>query len=124
MTHRIAVPIILVTVLVCTPALWAHARLLRSEPPAGAVVKVPPQAVRAWFSDELDSDRSLLSVWDARGRRVDDAHGGVDLDDLDRRSMVARLRAIGHGIYTVRWRAVSADDGFVTEGSFTFTVRR
>ena len=124
MTHRITVPILLGLLLACTPALWAHAKLLRSEPPAGAVVNIPPRAVRAWFNDELDPARSLLSVWDAGGRRVDDRHGGVDLDDLDRRSMAARLRVIGNGIYTVRWRAVSADDGFVTEGSFKFTVRR
>ncbi|MDQ7820789.1 MAG: copper resistance protein CopC [Armatimonadota bacterium] len=110
-------------VLALAASAAAHARLVRSEPAAGAVLRSAPREVRAWFSEELDPGRSRLSVWDARGRQVDDGRGGVDLDDLDRRSMVARLRPVGPGTYTVRWRAVSADDGFVAEGQFRFTVR-
>lgn len=119
----------LILILPCTltlavpRGLWAHARLVRSEPRAGTVLTVPPKAVRAWFDDELDPDRSTISVWDAREHRVDDGGGGVDLNDLDRKSMMVRLRAVNVGIYTVRWRAVSADDGFVAQGRFVFTVR-
>ncbi len=121
-TARLGAAVLAALALAGTAA--AHARLLRSEPAAGAVLRTAPREVRAWFSDELDSDRSGLSVWDDRGRQVDDGRGGVDLTDLDRRSMVARLRPIGPGTYTVRWRAVSADDGFVAEGRFRFTIRR
>src|SRR2546428_9828233 len=112
------------TVVLAVPAgLWAHAKLVRSEPKAGAVLTVPPAVVRAWFDDELDPDRSTIGVWDVREHRVDDGRGGVDLSDLDRKSMNARLRAVGVGTYTVRWRAVSADDGFVAQGSFVFAVQ-
>lgn len=68
--------------------------------------------------------RSAISVRDARNRRVDDGKGGVDLDDLDRRTMIARLRPIGPGIYTVRWKAVSSPDLDVTQGSYRFMVVR
>ncbi|TMI77034.1 MAG: copper resistance protein CopC [Bacillati bacterium ANGP1] len=113
------------TVVLAVPAgLWAHATLVRSEPKAGAVLTGPPTVVRAWFDDELDPDRSTIGVWDVREHRVDDGGGGVDLSDLDRKSMMARLRAVGAGTYTVRWRAVSADDGFVAQGSFAFAVKR
>lgn len=124
MRHRIAPLLMVAMTLILPPALGAHAKLVGSDPTAGRVVKVPPQVVRAWFDEELDPRGSAMSVWDAASRRVDDGHGGVDLDDLDRKSMLARVRTLGNGVHTARWRAVSADDGFVAEGRFTFTVRR
>ena len=102
--------------------LDAHAKLLRAEPRPGGAVRSAPRVVRAWFDDELDPRRSAMTVTDAKGTRVDDGKGGVDLDDLDRRSMLARLKPIGAGTYTVRWTATSADDGYVARGSFRFTV--
>lgn len=51
-----------------------------------------PASTRAWFSDELDVGRSAISVWDGRGRRVDNGKGGADLNDLDRKSLVATLK--------------------------------
>lgn len=114
----------LAVVLAVPGGLWAHARLVRSDPKAGAVLSRAPAAVRAWFDDELDPDRSTITVWDAGEHRVDDGKGGVDLNDLDRRSMMTRLHSIGGATYTVRWVAVAADDGFVSRGSFTFSVRQ
>jgi len=97
-----------------------HARLVRSEPTAGAVVRVPPALVRAWFSEELDPARSVINVRDARGALV--GSGGVDLNDLDRRSMVAKLKSLRPGTYTVAWQTVSALDGDLLRGRFRFTV--
>lgn len=114
----------LMAVLIAVPSAGAHSKLVRAVPAAGATVKVPPKVVRAWFPEELDPRRSALSVWDAKGRRVDDGKGGVDLNDLDRASMVVRLRPIGPGTYTVKWRAVSADDQNVAQGSYTFKLIR
>src|SRR2546428_137479 len=101
-----------VTVVLAVPAgLWAHATLVRSEPKAGAALTGPPTVVRAWFDDELDPDRSTIGVWDVREHRVDDGGGGVDLRDLDRKSMMARPRAVGAGTDTVRWRACARGAG-------------
>ncbi|MDR5684042.1 MAG: copper resistance protein CopC [Armatimonadota bacterium] len=122
-TYRIAACLILLlTGAACATAL-AHARLLKSEPRHGATLRSPPRVVRAWFNEELDPATSAISVWDGRGRRVDDGKGGVELDNLDRNTMAARLRPVGAGRYTVRWKAVSADDGYVARGEFRFTVR-
>jgi methionine-rich copper-binding protein CopC len=76
------------------------------------------------FNEELASHGSTVAVVDARGRRVDDGRGGLDLGDLDRRTLVARLRPLGPGRYVVRWQATSADDGYVAKGQYAFTVRR
>ena len=97
-----------------------HARLVRSEPAAGAVVRVAPALVRAWFSEELDPARSVINVRDARGVLV--GSGGVDLNDLERRSMVAKLKSLRPGTYTVAWQTVSALDGDLLRGRFRFTV--
>jgi hypothetical protein len=61
-------------------------------------------------------------VWDAREQRVDDGKGGVDLNDLDRLSLIARLRPLGRGTYTVRYKAVSTPDLAARRGTFRFTV--
>lgn len=100
----------------------SHGKLLRAEPAPGSAVKTAPNVVRAWFNDELDAKRSTISVTDARGRRVDDGKGSVDLNDMDRKSMVARLKPAGPGSYTVTWKAVSVDDGFVAKGSYRFKI--
>lgn len=101
----------------------AHARLVRSDPLAGAVLRSPPRVVRLVFQEELAARGSFVAVVDVRGRRVDDGGGGLDLMDLDRRTLIARLRPLGPGRYTVRWQATSADDGYTARGQYTFTVR-
>jgi methionine-rich copper-binding protein CopC len=112
--------------LVWSGAASAHAKLLRGTPVPGSKVAAPPKVVRLVFTlspnEELDVRRSTLSVADTRGRRVDDGKGGVDLNDLERRTMIARLKPIGPGTYTVRWKAVSSPDLDVAQGSYKFTV--
>jgi methionine-rich copper-binding protein CopC len=98
----------------------AHAVLVKSNPAARSILRTSPQNVRAWFNEELDPKRSSLIILDSKGRRV--GQGGVDLNDLDRKSMLVRIKRIGPGKYTVKWRAVSADDGFVAQGAFQFTL--
>ncbi|MGH7752631.1 MAG: copper resistance CopC family protein [Gemmatimonadales bacterium] len=121
---------VLAAALVALPAgaALAHAKLLRAQPAPGAKVTIAPTTVRVWFKlaagEELDASKSLLSIWNAAGKRVDDGKGGVDLKDLDRLSMVARLKPLKPGTYTVKWKAVSDPDGGVARGSFTFTVLR
>ncbi|MGH2397974.1 MAG: copper resistance CopC family protein [bacterium] len=119
---------VVITVVTLGPANWteAHARLIRTDPSPGSVLSSSPRVVRLWFriggTEELHPRGSAVSVWDGRGRRVDDGKGGVDLNDLDRRSMIVRLRPIGPGTYTVKWKAVSTPDGSVTKGEFRFRV--
>jgi methionine-rich copper-binding protein CopC len=100
----------------------AHAKLVRADPSPGSIVKVVPLVVRAWFNAELNSKSSTIGVWDARGQRADDGRGGVDLNDMDRKSLQTRLKPLRPGKYTVKWKAVSADDADVAQGTFQFTV--
>ncbi len=106
----------------------AHSKLERADPKPGSTVATPPKKVMVWFKitpgEELDPKKSTLSVTDSRGKRVDDGKGGVDLKDMDRRTLVAGLKSIGPGTYLVRWKAVSNVDGNVASGSFRFTVAK
>ncbi len=121
MLAGIALPIRQITV-------YAHAKFERAEPAPGSTLRTPPPLVRIRFTlapeESLDAQRSTIAVTDARGRRVDDGKGGVDLDDLDRRTLIARLKPLGAGTYTVRWKAVTTPDAGVAQGSFQFSVAR
>lgn len=101
----------------------AHAELAESNPPNGALLDEPPEQVWLRFTEELETGGSSLAVFDQDGQQVDGGGGGVDLDDLDHQTMIASLPAsLADGTYTVRWTAVSADDGDTTDGAISFTV--
>ena len=103
--------------------ITAHAKLVRAIPAPGTVLRAVPPAVRLWFNEELEPSLSNLTVWGPRGVTAVSGTGGVDLNDLERKSMVARLNPLRAGTYTVRWKARSADDLAVTQGSYQFIVR-
>src|SRR5713101_5729231 len=106
---------LVLSVLVHQGTVWAHAKFLRGDPAPGSTVKAAPQVVRVWFTlaaanEELDPKRSTLSVWDINGKQVDNGRGGLDLNDLDHKSLMARMKPLRPGKYTVRWKAVSTPD--------------
>ena len=124
MPMLIPIALALTALVISALPVSAHARLLRADPPPGGTVRVPPTVVRTWYNDELDPKHSTLGVWDARGKRVDSGRGGVDLNDLDHKSMLTRVPPLQPGVYTVRWTAVSLDDQALTKGAFRFVVAR
>lgn len=112
---------VLLAVLLMVPALAAaHANLVRSEPAAGAATPVAPVEVRIWFSEATEARYSEIRVYDASGQRydTDDTHQAPS----DPLALIASLRGLPEGMYTVAWRANSAVDGHTTSGSFTFGV--
>jgi methionine-rich copper-binding protein CopC len=100
----------------------AHSGLVESQPANGALLEHAPERVVATFSEELDSSLSSMSVFDAQGAQVDNGDGGVDLNDLEHKSMIVSLPPLPAGTYTVHWNALSSEDGDESAGDFTFTV--
>jgi methionine-rich copper-binding protein CopC len=104
----------------------AHAKIQSAEPKPGSTVNAAPKMVKIVFTlapdESLDPKTSTITVSDSHGRRVDDGKGGVDLNDMDRKTLSAMLKPIMAGTYTVRWKAVSSPDKDVEQGSFKFTV--
>ncbi len=105
------------------PRVEAHARYARSEPGADATVSTAPDELRVWFTEAVRNQGSRLEVVNAAGARVDRGDGRVDMSLADRRLMRVSLPPLPDGVYTVRWRTVSADDGDQADGTFRFTVR-
>ncbi len=101
----------------------AHAEAGESEPPADALVVVPPEQVQITFTQDLFRREGMnrIEVYDAAGARVDLDDPVID-DDNRRLLSVSLQPALADGEYTVRWFSLSAEDGHEGEGEFRFTV--
>jgi methionine-rich copper-binding protein CopC len=97
----------------------AHARLVTAEPAANSTVAAP-KMIHLQFSTELAKKFSTFKLTDTDGNAVT----LMLMDNQDPRMlMAAPTGALGPGIYTVSWIAVSTDDGHKTSGSYSFTVQ-
>lgn len=108
----------LMLVLAVVPAVFGHAKLLRSEPSAKATLKEPPKTVVLWFSEELESQFSTIVVTSQNGKHVD--NNDVSLAEGNRKLQIS-LEDLPSGTYTVDWKALSTDE-HTMKGKFTFTV--
>ncbi len=119
-----SVPFLLVVALALTtlpvPA-DSHAVLVRSIPPARAVLSRPPDRVELWFSERVEPAFTTASVWSASGAQVD--RQDVRFGPQDPKRLSLALPALEPGTYTVRFRVLSVD-GHVVESSFPFVVER
>jgi methionine-rich copper-binding protein CopC len=109
-----------VALVFAAPSVLAHANLLRSDPPVNSAQKVSPTRVRLWFNEAVESSFTTISVLDTSGVQLDkrDSHRVTDEKD----AMEVSVSDLPRGLYTVNWKALSAVDGHVTTGSFSFTV--
>lgn len=129
-TRRLALALlgVVLSLIVQAGDVSAHSKLDRADPKPGSTVPTAPKKVVVWFNittgEELDPKRSTISVIDSKGKRVDDGKGGVDLKDMDRKTLLVALKSIGPGTYVVRWKAVTSPDRDVASGSFRFTVAK
>jgi copper transport protein len=99
----------------------AHALLRDSDPASGASLDRAPQAVVITFSEQPDPKLSSIRVLDQSGGPVAAGTAGpVPGRPLQLR--VALRGGLPNGVYGVVWRVLSATDGHVTTGSFSFGV--
>ena len=102
----------------------AHSDYDRSIPSAGEVVSESPQQVQVWFTQELfrREGQNVLEVYGPDDQRADQDDAAID--DDDRKLMSVSLQSdLPNGVYTVRWRTLSADDGDEADGEFQFTIQ-
>lgn len=96
-----------------------HAELDTPTPADKSTVTTPVTTVSGTFTQSIKTDGSSLVVKDASGLTV--AQGTVDA--TNRKLMTATpAAALPNGAYTVQWTTVSADDGELARGTWTFTV--
>lgn len=99
-------------------AAWAHAGLVRSDPPAGGRVEADLTRVRLVFSEPLEATLSRITLVGENGSTTRLEVAG---DPRDVNSIVAPVAGLAQGVYRLRWHIVSAD-GHPVDGSFVFGV--
>jgi methionine-rich copper-binding protein CopC len=97
----------------------AHATLVRATPAAGSAIAASPTEVTLRFNERLEAAFSSVVVRDSDGKQVD--KGDTHLDRADRAVLRTSLPPLSPGVYTVEWRATSADTHKV-DGNFTFKI--
>jgi copper transport protein len=98
----------------------AHAVRVASVPGAGVGLERSPASVTITFSEEPDPLLSRIEVLDASGRQFQ--KGPARTVRGRPRLLVVALAPLPAGVYTVAWTTVSAVDGHVAAGAFTFGV--
>lgn len=98
----------------------AHASLVASSPAAGSVLPASPAELRLAFSEPLEAELTSLDVVAQDGTVLLDRIGSIDPDDPY--VLVAPDPRLPEGVFTVRWRTLSAADGHAVEGFFTFGI--
>ncbi|MGB8645271.1 MAG: copper resistance protein CopC [Anaerolineae bacterium] len=102
----------------------AHAKLDHCTPAVSATVAAAPAQVGCIYSEEIDTKQSTMSIWNASGSQVDKKDAHVDLNDADHQTLIVSLDPanVQNGLYTVKWHAVTPDDGGVSDGTWQFII--
>lgn len=115
-----SVVVTIAAVLLLPVTAEAHALVVRSEPAAGSALAQVPRAVVITFSEAPEIGQSSIVVVDGSGRTVSRGRAtGVPNNALE---MTVTLDPLLNGVYTVRWKTVSKDDGHASTGDFTFGI--
>ena len=120
---RVAVLLPAILILL-SGAVFAHADYDESVPAAGETVATAPQQVQVWFTQDMfrREGQNSLEVYGPDEQRVDLDDAAID--DDNRKLMTVSLQSgLAGGVYTVRWRTLSADDGDDADGEFQFTIQ-
>lgn len=100
-------------------AASAHAKLVKSDPPAGGQPK-DKSSLELTFSEEISGKLSGAEVKDAAGAKV----ASTSMADQGNKGLMVMLKApLKPGDYKVDWHAVASDDGHKTTGVLPFTVK-
>ncbi|MGZ4150264.1 MAG: copper resistance CopC/CopD family protein [Actinomycetota bacterium] len=118
---RAATVVVVATVAVTTgaAAASAHADLVSSSPANGAVLATAPSRIALTFTEAADPTLSTVAVLGSGGTALQTGPVTAQAPEILTVSMPPQ---VADGAYTVAWRAVSADDGHVTAGAFSFSV--
>lgn len=111
---------LLVVMLVYPAMLIAHAKLLRSDPAAGASLKAPPAMVHLVFNESPSVALSSLKLVSPTGDTI--LLAGLRSEPDDKNTLIADVPLIiGAGMWRIVWR-VAASDGHPKVGTIDFTI--
>jgi methionine-rich copper-binding protein CopC len=100
-------------------AVLGHSELATPTPADKSTVTQPVTQVSCTFTEAIKTDGSSLIVKDSTGVTV--AQGGVDATN-NKLMTASPAIPLPNGVYTVQWTTISAADGDIARGTWTFTV--
>jgi methionine-rich copper-binding protein CopC len=129
MSYRQAVSAAAVAVLLFVAGTfsgWAHAQLIKSDPPDKAELKESPARIALWFNELLDDNFNSIEVIPAAEisaqKHSNFAKGKPEVDPTDRTHLTVRVTPLTPGKYVIQYRVLSRD-GHTAPGRITFQVR-
>ncbi len=99
--------------------VYAHAILVRADPPVNAQLREPPTTLSLYFSEALERRISTVRVLDSAQQRVDTGFG---FDDQDDALLKVALGPLKPGYFTIIWETLSKVDGHRISGSYPITL--
>jgi copper transport protein len=99
----------------------AHALPVFSSPHPGETLDQAPGMVVMRFGERPDPRLSAIHVFDSAGRARDEGPT-TPVPDVPTELTVTVTASLSPGVYTVTWRTISAVDGHLATGAFTFGV--
>ncbi len=106
--------------LTTSRSTYAHAALVRTDPPDSTVLAEAPSQIRLWYNEPISVSFSTFQVLDLEGKPVELT--GIHLDELDPQLVILDLPEIEDGVYSIHWHVLSAADGHDTQGYVVFGV--
>jgi copper transport protein len=103
--------VVLLTALVQSSAVFAHASLVRAEPADGALLAEPPASLRLIFNEPVTPLVMRLIAPDGTVATVDAASENT--------TVTIKPSALRRGTHVLSWRVISAD-GHPVGGSLVF----
>ena len=104
---------------IMTEATLAHAKLVKSDPPAGGQAK-DKSNIELTFSEEISGKLSGAEVKDSAGARL----ASTSMIDQKEKGLMVMMKApLKPGDYKLDWHAVASDDGHRTTGTVAFSVK-
>jgi methionine-rich copper-binding protein CopC len=97
----------------------AHAKLVKSDPPANGQVK-DNKTLELTFNEEISGKLSGAELKDAKGAKVATT---AMVDQGNKGLMVMAKEPLKPGEYKLAWHAVASDDGHRTNGTVNFSVK-
>lgn len=94
---------------------YAHAGLVKTDPPDGTVLDSPPEVMNMWFNEPITGDFSSFRLLDINGQVFEFAK--IVVDPTDAKHVTLYMPAnMPDGVYSINWSAHSSVDGHITNG--------
>jgi methionine-rich copper-binding protein CopC len=119
-THQNRAAVTLLAITLSASPAFAHAFLVRANPPVGSTIATPPKSLTLTFTENLEVAFCKVSVTNAAG--ANEAAGSPEPVPGHPDELLVPLNPAASGKITVAWHALSVDT-HKTQGKFAFTIK-